>query len=90
MWELDLIISVDTAAAHLAGALGLPVWTLLPWAAEARWQRQSSHTILYGSMRLIRQPQHNDWYGLIQRLLAHLDVWLSDWSPAMSARNKFS
>lgn len=76
MAGLDLVISVDTAAAHLAGALGRPVWTLLPWAAEARWQRHRPDTPWYPSMRLIRQPHHNDWPGLIQRLLARLDLWL--------------
>lgn len=74
---LDLVLAVDTASAHLAGALGVPVWTLLPWAAEPRWQRDRRDTPWYPSMRLLRQPCHNDWYGLIRLLLAQLDVWLS-------------
>ncbi len=78
MLGLDLIISVDTASAHLAGALGCPVWTLLPWAAEGRWQRERRDTPWYPSMRLLRQPRHGDWYGLIQLLIAHLDLWLCD------------
>jgi hypothetical protein len=82
--QLDLLISVDTAAAHLAGAMGLPVWMLLPWAAEARWQLERSTTPWYPSMRLLRQPGHGDWYGLIQLLLAHLDVWLSNWPKRRS------
>jgi tetratricopeptide (TPR) repeat protein len=77
--QLDLLISVDTAAAHLAGAMGLPVWTLLPWAAEARWQLERGTSPWYPSMRLLRQPRHGDWYGLVQLLLAHLDVWLTSW-----------
>lgn len=80
MRDLDLIISVDTASAHLAGALGCPVWTLLPWAAECRWQRNRHDSPWYPTMRLLRQPSHQDWYGLIQLLLAHLDVWLADFS----------
>lgn len=84
MAELDLLISVDTAAAHLAGALGLPVWTLLPGAAEARWQVEHRRSPWYPSMRLLRQPSHGDWYGLIQLLLAHLDVWLSSWPNSRS------
>lgn len=84
MQELDLLITVDTAAAHLAGAMGLPVWTLLPWAAEARWQLARTTSSWYPSMRLLRQPSHGDWYGLIQLLLAHLDVWLSSWSNSRS------
>ena len=84
MAELDLLISVDTAAAHLGGALGLPVWTLLPWAAEARWQVERHSSPWYPSMRLLRQPSHGDWYGLIQLLVAHLDVWLSSWPNSCS------
>ncbi len=80
MEQLDLVISMDTAAAHLAGAMGVPVWMLLPWAAEARWQLERRTSPWYPSMRLLRQPSHGDWYGLIQLLLAHLDVWLSSWS----------
>ena len=80
MLDLDLLISVDTAAAHLAGALGLPVWVLLPWAAEPRWQRGRSDTPWYPSMRLLRQPANNDWYGLVRLLLAQLDLLLSSWS----------
>ena len=85
MLGLDLVISVDTAAAHLAGALGVPVWTLLPWAAASRWQRQRRDTPWYPTMQLLRQPRHGDWYGLLQRLFAQLDLWLSDWpEPAES------
>ncbi len=83
MLDLDLIISVDTASAHLAGALGCPVWMLLPWAAESRWQRQRHDSIWYPTMRLLRQPAHHDWYGLIQLLLAHLDVWLGEASAGL-------
>ena len=79
MQTLDLVISVDTAAAHLAGALGQSVWTLLPWAAASRWGRDSATTPWYKTMRLLRQPRHDDWYGLIQLVLARLDLWLADW-----------
>lgn len=78
--DLDLLVTVDTAAAHLAGALGVPVWLLLPWAADPRWQRERNDSPWYPSMRLLRQPHNNDWYGLVRLLLAHLDVWLSSWS----------
>ena len=80
MRGLDLVISVDTAAAHLAGGLGVPVWTLLPWAADPRWLRDRSDSPWYPSMRLIRQPSPGDWYGLMARLLARLDLWLLDWA----------
>ena len=69
----DLLLTVDTAAAHLAGALGFPTWLLLPWAAASRWQRASSTTPLYGSLSLIRQPRPGDWDGLLNRLLQRFD-----------------
>lgn len=79
MQGLDLVISVDTAAAHLAGALGLPVWVLLPWAAEARWGRGTTSTPWYPTARLLRQPNPRDWTGLIRLVLARLDLWLCSW-----------
>jgi hypothetical protein len=71
--QLDLLLCVDTAAAHLAGAMGLDTWLLLPWAAASRWQRHSSRTPWYPSLRLWRQPRHGDWSGLFPELLAALD-----------------
>ena len=73
LFSLELLICVDTAAAHLAGAMGLEAWVLLPWAAESRWQRHSSHTVWYPSMRLWRQPRRGDWSGLWPSLLEELD-----------------
>ena len=75
--QLDLLICVDTAAAHLAGAMGLEAWVLLPWAAASRWQRHSSRTLWYPSLRLWRQPRHGDWLGLWPELLAALDQRLA-------------
>lgn len=68
MAELDLIISVDSSAAHLAGALGRPVWTLLPFAADWRWGIQGEHTPWYPTMRLFRQPAAGDWNTVLQRV----------------------
>ncbi len=65
--NLDLIISVDTSVAHLAGALGKPVWTLLPNAADWRWMRDRDDSPWYESMRLFRQEQRGDWAGVIER-----------------------
>lgn len=78
MQHCDLLISVDTAAAHLGGVIGHPTWLLLPWAAASRWQRDRDDTPLYSTMRLIRQPRHQDWSGLINQLLINLDVWLQN------------
>src|ERR1019366_82455 len=55
MTNLDLVISVDTAVAHLAGALGRPVWTLLPFAPDWRWMTERADSSWYPSMKLFRQ-----------------------------------
>ncbi len=59
--ELDLLITVDTAVAHLAGALGRPVWLLLPYAPDWRWMLDRDDTPWYPTMRLFRQPKPGDW-----------------------------
>ena len=83
----DLLLSVDTAAAHLGGAIGHPTWVLLPWACACRWGRSSVSTPLYASMRLFRQPRHGDWQGLLALLLEALDQWLLERSAAVSSSN---
>jgi hypothetical protein len=70
--NLDLIISVDTMAAHLAGALGKPVWTLLPFAADWRWMLDREDSPWYRSMRLYRQNRPGDWRPVIKRVARHL------------------
>ena len=69
---LDLVVSVDNATVHLAGALGVPVWMLLPFAGDFRWQRQTDVTGWYPTMRLFRQPQPRDWSGLFARVAQEL------------------
>jgi Flp pilus assembly protein TadD len=64
---LDLLISADTAPAHLAGALNKPVWTLLPFAPDWRWGLNGETTPWYPSMRLLRQPRLGDWSGVIEK-----------------------
>lgn len=69
MTLLDLVISVDTAAAHLAGALGLPVWVLLHSAADWRWWgRKPETTAWYPTARLFRQQQPGDWREVLERV----------------------
>jgi hypothetical protein len=70
--ELDLIISVDTMAAHLAGALGRPVWTLLHADCDWRWGRDGDQTAWYPSMRLFRQKTAGEWDGVIEEVRAAL------------------
>jgi len=73
MAELDLIISVDTAVAHLAGASGRPVWLLLPFAPDWRWGVAGDSTPWYPSMHLFRQsaPEHS-WNGVVEQLVCAL------------------
>lgn len=64
--HLDLVISVDTAVAHLAGALGVPVWILLSQAVDWRWFLQRSDSPWYPSARLWRQSHSGDWQPVLQ------------------------
>ena len=59
--HLDLVIAVDTAIVHLAGAMGKPVWTLLPFASDWRWMTERVDSPWYPTMRLFRQPRAGDW-----------------------------
>ena len=72
MENLDLIISVDTSSAHLAGGLGKPVWTLLPFICDWRWGTNSETTPWYPTMRLFRQPSPGDWESVLQKILQEL------------------
>ena len=70
--EVDLVITVDTAMAHLAGALGRPVWTLLAFAPDWRWMLDRADTPWYPTMRLFRQPKPNDWAGVFREVRREL------------------
>ena len=72
MVNLDLLITIDTAVGHVAGALGLPVWVAVPFAADWRWLRGREDTPWYPSMRLFRQPTMGDWDAVFARLTAEL------------------
>jgi tetratricopeptide (TPR) repeat protein len=69
---LDLVISVDTSVVHLAGALGRPVWTLLPYAPDWRWLLDRDDSPWYPTMRLFRQTAAGDWAGVVDRVRAEL------------------
>lgn len=69
---LDLVITVDTATAHLAGALGKPTWILLPYAADWRWLRRHEDSPWYPTARLFRQAKSGDWDGVVRRVVEEL------------------
>jgi tetratricopeptide (TPR) repeat protein len=70
MVNLDLIITVDTAAAHLAGALAVPVWTLLSYVPDWRWLLDREDSPWYPTMRLFRQNHWGDWSDVFERIAA--------------------
>jgi hypothetical protein len=70
--SLDLVITVDTAVAHLAGAMGKPVWLILAHAPEWRWLLDREDTPWYPNMRLFRQPRLDDWESVIERVRKEL------------------
>jgi len=69
---LDLVISVDNSTVHLAGALGVRVWTLLPFSCDWRWMRDVDDTPWYPSLHLFRQPSIGDWDTVFHRVSQHL------------------
>ena len=70
--SLDMIIAVDTSVAHLAGALGKPVWLLNRFESEWRWMRGRETTPWYPSMRIFNQPAPGDWAGVIQQVKSEI------------------
>jgi hypothetical protein len=72
--QLDLVISVDTAVAHLAGAMGKPVWTLLSYPPDFRWHMHGDETAWYPTMRLFRQESNRQWPEVIERIVRELRV----------------
>jgi len=73
LMNMDLLITVDTMAAHLAGALGRPVWTLLPYEADWRWMLCRSDSPWYPTMRLFRQKTPGDWAPVVAEVAACLN-----------------
>jgi hypothetical protein len=60
------VITIDNSTAHIAGALGVPVWVMLPFAPDWRWLLERADSPWYPTMRLIRQPRRGDWQSVVQ------------------------
>ena len=73
--NLDLVISVDTSVAHLAGAMAKPVWTLLPFVPAWLWLLDRQDSPWYPTMRLFRQPARLKWEPAIETVAAELAAW---------------
>jgi ADP-heptose:LPS heptosyltransferase len=73
---LDLVITVDTSVAHLAGAMGKPVWILLPYNSDWRWLLDRDDSPWYPSARLFRQNDTRSWADVVTRVGAALDGFL--------------
>lgn len=67
--QMDLIITVDTALAHLAGGMGKETWLMLPYDFEWRWQAERKDSPWYPSMKIFRQPRRGDWYPVQEEML---------------------
>jgi tetratricopeptide (TPR) repeat protein len=81
--EMDLVISVDTSVAHLAGALAKPVWTLVQFAPDWRWFAQfGNRTPWYPTMRLFRQARRGDWAPTVAEVTAELSRYVQEWAGA--------
>ena len=74
---LDLVITVDTSVAHLAGALGCPTWILLPYTPDWRWLLGRDDNPWYPTVRLFRQPKPRDYDSVIDRVRAELTAMIS-------------
>jgi ADP-heptose:LPS heptosyltransferase len=73
--NLDMVISIDTAVAHLAGAMGKPVWTMIPFKADWRWLLDREDSPWYPTMRLFRQRAMGKWDDVIERIDAELRTY---------------
>ncbi|MGO4477270.1 tetratricopeptide repeat protein [Massilia sp. 2TAF26] len=71
---MDVVVTVDTSIAHLAGALGKPVWILLPYAPDWRWLLERGDSPWYPGARLVRQGYGEDWSAVLARVRADLDA----------------
>jgi tetratricopeptide (TPR) repeat protein len=83
---LQLVITTDTCIAHLAGAMGKPVWIMLPHLADWRWMEKDETTPWYPTARLFRQDSPGDWAEVLERVSAELGFFRSQWSKLVNSR----
>jgi len=76
--NVDLVVSCDTSIVHLAGALGVPTWVAVPFAADWRWFTGRDDSPWYPSVRLFRQTTLGDWAGVFRRIAEALGGLLQD------------
>jgi tetratricopeptide (TPR) repeat protein len=76
--NLDLVVSVDTAVAHLAGAMGKATWVLLPFVPDWRWMLERDDSPWYPGLRLFRQPEKGNWEAVLQLLATELKAIASN------------
>ena len=79
--HLDLVVTVDTALAHLCGALGSQAGMMVPHTPDWRWGLTGETSAWYDSLRLLRQDAPSDWSGMLVRLKRDLATWAAAWTP---------
>jgi hypothetical protein len=75
--QLDLVITVDTAVAHLAAALGKPVWVLVPWVSCWRWLEGRTDSPWYASVKLFRQVERGNWDSVLDAVTDALESFVT-------------
>ena len=72
--HMDMVLTIDTSVAHLAGALGNPVWIMLPFSSDCRWLIGRNDTPWYPTARLFRQTRPGDWDGVVAAVAQALSM----------------